>query len=262
ADLFLDYQSESQRDLITALLHYADQRLNLDFQSCRRSLSGKDGAIGGRYRIDVSRLYAEVATTDASWMLREVFWGAKLKYDRGEYADFIGRIFRFQEGCLRYLAEQLGTQFADERGAEFDRAWVEQHEGLSKKLVRDDELMLYVDRANLHKVISFLAKAAGNTSVQKARNGLVKINALADLRNRTQIAHGYTGLSKQVLADYFSLKPEELKAGKHVDPTEANKILDQMRESYEQTVGDVLGENPFDAVNALIQRIFHPEGTR
>ncbi|MBX0330707.1 hypothetical protein K2Z83_23910 [Oscillochloris sp. ZM17-4] len=261
-DLFRDHQSESLQQLIAALLSYADQRLNLDFQSCRRSLSGKDGAAGGRHRVAISRLYAEVATTDAHWMLREVFWGAKIKFDRGEYADFVGRIFRFQEGCLRYLADDLNVKFTDETGKEFDRAWVEQDASLHKKLLRGEELVLWADRPNLNKVISYLAKKVENTAAQEARKGLTQIEALVDLRNRTQIAHGFTGLSKQVLADYFRLTKDKIKAGEHVDASEADQIIEEMRTIYAQMMAETIGDNPFDAINLLIRTIFSTEATR
>jgi hypothetical protein len=40
-------------------------------------------------------------------LLRELFWNARAAYRSGRYADFLGRVYRFQEALLRYLVETL-----------------------------------------------------------------------------------------------------------------------------------------------------------
>ena len=255
-DLFRDYQKESVQQLTIALLRYAHQRLNLDFQSCRRALSGMDGADGGRYRTQISQLYQEVTQVSAPWLLREVYYGAKIKYERGEYADFTGRIFRFHEGCLRYLVEQWGAQFVDEQGKEFRSDWVQSEPVLLKKLTdKSGQPRLDVNRVTLSTTASFLAKQRGDPTAQEVCKRLTRIDALANLRNRTQIAHGYTGLSRQVLADYFALKQNEIDAGKHAPAEEADKIVIMLGEIYTHAMGNALVSNPFDKINNLLRQM-------
>lgn len=254
-DLF-DFQSSGVQRLILALLHYANQRLNLDLSSCRRSLNGVDGIEGGRFRTIISRLYDEVVRDDALWLLREVYFGTVIKFGRGEYADFIGRIFRFQEGCLRYLVEKGGTQFVDSQGKYFDQAWIDARPKLAKKLTDKGSVRYDVNRVTLAKVADYLADEQGNAEGKAVCDDLRKIDALANLRNRTQIAHGFTGLSRQVLADHFSLTEQQRKGQRHAPPEDAEKIVETLTSIYTAMSGSPPGVNPFDEINQLVQKLF------
>ena len=255
ADLF-DFQSPGIQRLISALLNYANQRLNLDLTSCRRSLNGVDGVEGGRFRTDVSRLYDEVVREDPLWLLREVFFGAKIKFDRGEFADFIGRIFRFQEGCLRYLVERGGAQFADVQGRNFEQAWVDAQPKLAKKLTYEGVVRYDVNRVRLTKVAEYLADERGSADEKAICADLRKIDALANLRNRTQIAHGFTGLSRQVLADHFSLTEQQRKGQRHAPPEDADRIVETLLSIYTAISSSPPDISPFDGINQLIKKLF------
>jgi hypothetical protein len=43
---------------------------------------------------------------DTAALLREVAYSAEIAWRNGRYADMLGRIFRFQEGVLRWIVER------------------------------------------------------------------------------------------------------------------------------------------------------------
>jgi hypothetical protein len=202
-------------------------------------------------------------------LLRELYWNAQITYDHGRYADFLGRIYRFQEAVLRYLVESifhLPTDLAPAVRVQTLTAWragIEanphllaflnqaQHEGqplnwlvLNRPTYR--VLLRYALAEGAHDPPLGLDAAGVPLIPPKDRkrfkalmdriNGL---DRLIDLRHRTIIGHGFKGVSEEMLRDNFSPDkrgeepPDRLK-------TILNMLKVDMRANPYRTVADYI----------------------
>jgi hypothetical protein len=119
---------------------------------------------------------------------------------REQWVDFVGRLFRLQEAVLRYLFEEATRHSTEETHGAFG----DFVEGIGA----DDAASAYlrkknvsVDRPTTHILrlwLAYKAKADGR-AYGPALGAMKKIEALANLRNRSILAHGYQGVSRKAL---------------------------------------------------------------
>ena len=140
-------------------------------------------------------------------LILEVWKDAKRKWHQGEYTDFLGRIFRIEEGVLHFIFEyetQVITQPLDgnsypefekwAKNEEFVKSWCEKEKiekltAPSKKFLRE-----YLE----YKFPEYKTFIRFSTRIQN----------LSFLRNKSILAHGFEGISKeriyQSLGDDFN----------------------------------------------------------
>jgi hypothetical protein len=227
AALALMEETGGYDDDLVALTRYAKQRLNFDFDSARRSLSH---AIASGYRRPALRCLATTAIRDLDKLrardlearLTELTHNAAIAYQAQRYVSFLGRIYRFQEAVLRWIMENicdLPTDMSPEHREETSWEWKQRIEAHSKlhaflqEQTIGDKALDYeqISRPTMKAIVRFVRdqneKADGTPYLDKRSLGLfyggfekfTAFNQLADLRNRTIIAHGFQGVSAAIL---------------------------------------------------------------
>jgi len=94
--------------LQASLAQLAMYRLNFDFQRAQQwatSVITKDLSEVRAYALVVSENLQRLQQERLPYLIRELYWNAGIKFRKGEYLDFLGRLFRFQEAALRYAVE-------------------------------------------------------------------------------------------------------------------------------------------------------------
>lgn len=98
------------------LVEYAARRFAFDFGAARKALeeAWRDGDPETRtfieerhLRHDLDPLQSGEGGARLAALLRELYWNAVITYRHRRYADYLGRVYRFQEAVLRYLVETL-----------------------------------------------------------------------------------------------------------------------------------------------------------
>ncbi len=212
---------------LLALLRYACYREAFDFVRARVALGEGLRAASGRFRIFLDTLKPDleqlVERTDSAALLLEVYASARITWDNQRYADFLGRIFRFQEATLRHIVETR-LELPTDMGATVQAPNLARYQAgiaaspalqvyLDAQRI-DERPLRYADGPNrtvMSAMLSFLAaggvRADGRPYLEKAELGrfgelrrrLNKLENLAQLRNQSIIAHGFAGVSREEL---------------------------------------------------------------
>lgn len=210
---------------LIALLHYACYREAFDFARARTALAEGTRQASGELRTFLASLQPDLATlvarADTGALLREVHASAGITFGNGRYADFLGRVFRFQEAALRHIVEtrlDLPTDLSKAiRTANLARylELIDANPALKAHLAAaqvDAKPLRYSDGPNrpvMDALLEFLVKGGmrpdGRPYLGKddklrfgeVRKRLNKMNDLAELRNQSIIAHGFAGVSRE-----------------------------------------------------------------
>lgn len=210
---------------VVALLRYATYREAFDFTRAGAALGDAGEKTNGEVRDLVRELRNELDALDRREMgalLRELALNAEIAFANERYADFLGRVFRFQEAALRYLVEtrlNIPTDVGSDRELFFTA--VEAHpaltEFLRKRQINDRPLRyemptIPVLGALLDWMIDGGVRTDGTPALDKKQQGvftglkksLDSIEHLTKLRNQSVIAHGFAGVSREALAEACS----------------------------------------------------------
>ncbi len=229
---------------LVGLVAYAAQRCAFDFRSAQDTLlhALRDGDrsvrtfIRQRLRHDLDPLLAKDGGRERlSALLRELYWNAAITYRHRRYADFLGRVYRFQEAVLRYLVEtvfDLPTDLGPKVREANQRLWsdgiranprlvafLETREVNGKPL--DWEV---IGRPAYKTLMSYATKEAEGLDAEgkpllspgerKKYTALLrrvnKLDPLVELRHRTIIGHDFEGVSESLLLENYKggRKPE------------------------------------------------------
>lgn len=238
-----------------AALESADQRLRFDLESARRTLAA------ARKESELPQdLYQEVVEIqgglplrdDSAGLLRELYHNAIEKLRHGEYADFILRLFNFQQAALRRAAEQRGVRFV-RRGEYLDPSWLDAHPqfvafaGSWKSPDGSTDLRLDGGRATgllLLCLTSYLQSERSLTrEILQAAEGILSV---VELRNRCFAAHDFAQVSLQDITGRFGASTRDL--------------VDAMWVLYAGASGQSVGPDPFTQTINLCQRLLQPNG--
>jgi hypothetical protein len=236
--------------LLRALLVYADRRLAFDFERARDALNQARRYATGQQQALIQHRQRELRGQETAALLAELIHSTRIKVELGDYADFTQRLFRFQEGCFRHLAEAMGLQYqgGDERYADMD--WVESVPGLTafledyaspvgKAYGRIHLRGRTLNRVSLGAIVDFFV-AGGEPwgYLEGAVENLHRLSRVANLRNRGLAGHGFQGIGR-----------EDLRAAFGDDP---DRIVPLLEAVYAEIFGQDVGESPYEAVNELI----------
>jgi len=229
---------------LVRLVAYAAQRFVFDFRSAQDTLlqALRDGDrsvrefIQQRLRHDLDLLLADDGGHERlKALLRELYWNAAITYRHRRYADFLGRVYRFQEAVLRYLVERifgLPTDLAPKVREANRRRW-------SAGIRANPRLVAFLEtrkvegrplnweeisRPTYKALLSYATDEAegldaeGNPLLSPDRRKryaalLDQVNAfdrLVELRHRTIIGHDFEGVSEALLLENYkgSQKPD------------------------------------------------------
>ncbi len=222
---------------VHGLVAYGQQRLDFDFDTARATLLDeveRHGDLAVRrfvdsVRCDLDPLCGDAGSTERlRTLLAELFWNSEIAFEQQRYADFLARVYRFQEAVLRYLVETTygwPTDLGPEAREATVLAWrgaLEQSPGLTAYLaargVEGQSLTARdINRVLYGKVLAFAvdAEAGGDDDGQPApapeRRGFLKaqlrrvgaLDGLVALRHRTIVGHDFDGVSlARILAAY------------------------------------------------------------
>lgn len=237
--------------VVAALLDYADRRLAFDFERARDALHRACRYAGPKHRPQIRYRQRELQRPDSAALLSELVHSTRIKYEMGDYADFTQRLFRFQEGCFRHLAEQMGLRYdrGDERHAHMD--WVRDVAGLTDFLAdytaptgraygRIDLEGRPLNRVSLGAIVDFFVQR-GDPWVELGDpvEKLHRLSAVAELRNKGVAGHGFQGIGREDLEDAFGEDPDA--------------IVPLLEDIYAAIFHTQLGRTPYQAVNVLIR---------
>ena len=243
-----------QQAMIRGLLTYIERRLAFDFTRARQSLKEIDPLAPPEIQPRISRLRRELAEPDQAALMAELVHNACIKFEMGHYADFTQRLFRFQEEGFRYLAREMGMKYAnnDKNERKVSMAWIRGVSGMEGHLRQytphygdRSPIPIDVEKRNLNRVslgaiVDFFVDVGPDWREKtQAVNGLHRLSAVAQLRNKGIAGHDFKGIGKPDLEEAFG------------EPAE--NIVPLLKQVYEQIFGKPAGESPYDAVNTLIQ---------
>jgi len=155
-----------------------------------------------------------VPTEKSAWLQlqadlnSEVLLNAKIKWLSKQYVDFLGRIFRLQEGILRSVFERETGYSTDTKQFPTD---------FRNYLERDPDFVVYINEhpvngttpvspdLNRYTLLLFLEYKA-NTKGKEYRQVLKqcnKLDHLAALRNKCALAHGNAAVNDQIIAQKY-----------------------------------------------------------
>lgn len=163
------------------------------------------------------------------------------KWKNGDYVDFVGRLFRLEEAVLKTIVEKEFNKSMDKKNINGDSRFYEYEEllnenpdikdYLTKKKVKIDK---GVNRHSLFHLVGYLIENKGlekykkihnimdklnkNNKTKKAPKKLEKVESLADLRNKSIIAHGFMGVSKKNIIELYN-----------EDKSNENEIIEDIR---------------------------------
>jgi hypothetical protein len=191
-------------------LKYARARVSFDFDQADEEIKHCITYSTGQQRNIFSQLQEEIQFDgefqDLKYFL-ELKDNAKYHACRGEYIDFLGRMFRMQEASYYLLAEAVGIEKTGSR-PHLNRYWVLMNEELSNylnsyKTPNGSELQWdrELNRTVLEAVLLFFAKR--DEKLQELLEKLKSIDKLAELRNQSPLAHGYRGASKRIVEQEY-----------------------------------------------------------
>jgi hypothetical protein len=247
-----------KKEELVQLIAYAHYREAFDFERAQQALQQALEVASGTLRMFLTELRREmadlVAREDMAVLLRELVANAEITFTNGRYADFLGRVFRFQEAALRYIVEtklELPTDMSKQK-AEVNKARFQQgiadNPGLkafldkrtiNKKPLCYDIPTIPVMQALLDYGIQGGTRADGTPYMSKAEQGrytgvkrlLDRFSNLAQLRNQSIIAHGFQGVSRERLGEAYQGDP-----------------LADLQETASKVLGEKLDETPFKRI--------------
>jgi len=266
---------------LCGLVRYAAQRLAFDFPSAQATLMEalREGNrktrdfINRHLRHALDALVIEGQGPERlAALLVELYWNAAITYHHHRYADFLGRIYRFQEAVLRYLVETvfgLPTDLAPKVREVNQRRWSEGIRAnprlvafLGKREVEGKPLDWEVIGRPTYKALMSYATdeaegldAGGKPLLSPGGRSryaalLDRVNAfdrLVELRHRTIIGHDFEGVSEALILEHYkgSAKPD----GTRRTPLEGlAEIMGMLKVNVRQ--------NPYEAIAAfMVERL-------
>lgn len=233
---------------ICRLAAAASDRMNFDFaESFRKLKELRESLIPPSDQLN-ALCYEGSRLVDGNDIeaLRDLYWNAKLKWDRGEYADFLGRVWRLREAALYREVGRLCGEPLDKDGKVLKR-WIEDsaQAGLKAHLALQ-RLAIEMNNKVLQSCLVYVGangrgltreEAASVAAVNETTRFLEKASAL---RNKSIIAHGYEGLSRDRILDALGV------------PNDPEAMFERLRDLL-AAVGVTVGEDPFARFAELIE---------
>ncbi|HSW40620.1 MAG TPA: hypothetical protein VLL97_14125 [Acidobacteriota bacterium] len=202
---------------VRSLAEAAQARLNFDFRAAYNGLRVVRGTISGATAglVSIENHMAKIIEeNDDAALLRELALNIDIKYRARQYADLLGRLFRFEEALLQWAVRVFGDITIDEKqkgkeGFSQFLASVRKQDGLEKYLKTVKTGSGPIDytkptRPVLRKIIDFLSERKTDMpgqlkQVLECADAIMKFS---DLRNKSVIAHGFKGISGDELKKF------------------------------------------------------------
>jgi len=235
--LLLREWTPEKYDALTAVLRYATQRFNFNFEEAEKAIFGADRGLPPQFASRIHALADELQARDEMWLMGEEIYGAELDFYLGAHKDALNNVFAFREELLRQLAIRHGARLIETpKGDELDRDWLQTEPKLEKYLRSKN---INPERTATTYVFEHILAFRTETilDLQGFLDEIQKLKTLADLRNKS--THRHAGVSKASIENAFG--------------GEISALLQHMWALYNRFTGtDKPTANPYDAINALI----------
>ena len=238
-------------------------RLNLDFTQCRDTLEKLQTRVINKVPEHWDRLLNEVReldTTDVShnsWgiRMREVYWNAWIKWQRKEYADFLGRLWRLQEAALQAMTSWVvGFDLYEKNNAEPKLLeWIDGTHECKAYLCREKpDLNVQFNTLVMQLVCEWAQEESKfppdkEEFASKILNAIRSLEALRQLRNNCILAHGLRPVTREEV--YHAVQPE-------------GSVPEQFDNYLFQWAADLLsawdidpGNNPYELFREVIREL-------
>ncbi|KUO70799.1 MAG: hypothetical protein APF81_12760 [Desulfosporosinus sp. BRH_c37] len=241
------FDSRNKQKIMQSLCTYAKERATFNFKAAENCLHSVIELAEGRTKRSLIDLRDVLCSSDCvplseAFLVEEVIHNAETKFHKGQYLDFLSRLFRFQEGCLRFLAVSLNVKFDRKDLKYLDKNWVESSPELmaefDKKRLSYDRV---VSRPVLKLVVEYLLAKKGSTEFEGVMKSLHQFEKLTELRNKTIVAHDYVGVDRELLETSFEDNP--------------NNIIPLMRQTFQLIAGKEPRSNCFDEINKVCKEL-------
>lgn len=244
---------ERRRSVLTSLIEYADRRLAFDFDGARAALQRARALTTGEDQVKVQFWLGQLEHPQVMDKLVELLHSMRIRHGFGDYADFVQRVFRFQEATFRYMAEQMGLQYSKPNSDLFAsskwldgvpglRAFTETYRSPYMKSPEKLDFTRTLNRITLGAIVDFFVQHdASWAQWADATRLLHQFSAVADLRNRGLSGHGFQGISARAIVEAYGDSIEVLFA--------------DLAEVFEIIFGTGPGDNPYDQVNEMLERM-------
>ena len=227
-------------DSLVAVLNYAVQRVNFDFEGAEKAIFGADRGLSAPLARRIHDLANDLEGRDQAWLMREEIHGAELDFYLGAYKDGLNNVFAFREELLRQLAIRYGVQLTETpKGDTLSEDWLKTEPELkaylkSKNIIPERTVTTYV----FEQFLSF--HAITKPDLEEFLKDIEKLKTLADLRNKS--THQHAGVSKASIEKVFG--------------GEISTLLQHMWALYNRFTGkQEAPANPYDAINDLILKL-------
>ena len=192
--------------IVVAMLNIAKDRREFNFEKALEPIDQLKYELPNSR--DVFDRFEEAVTNLNSsndlYMLNELKNNAIYKYTDGAYTDFLGRIFRIQEASYALLLRKnrLIKEKKDKYVLNKENLSHEQEKEI-KNFKNDNGEKIEVDKGlNTYSMEKVLECILSDRSLEmELLDKLKQLDKLKKLRNKSILAHGYKGVSKQVIDD-------------------------------------------------------------
>lgn len=230
---------------LLALLRYADQRRNFDFETAVTTLNLPIKQTR-KFHERLCQLRDELIPPTEALKVRETIFLAQLADERGDWADFLARLYRFSEGSLQLMADELHVKWGDKKErSSYQKQWWAANQDWLTPLGLAEDARGKPDRRNMRDINTHLANQLQKVDFLAALETLGLIDRPMPLRN--DIVHRFTPLSESEIIAKAGCSPKELIAA--------------MRTCYQHQFQIHVPEiHPYREINTLCFELL--EGTR
>ena len=197
------------------LVEVALARLNFNFDQAIKLLDGIINRQYGEIRdfaLSVKADLERLSMGELNFLILELLHNARIKFIRGEYIDFLGRVHRFCEAILRYLVENktiLGVYTdidGDGRNFEKYNESISQIHGLAEflKSKKYDAEPLNYKQPNiptLLAILEFVKQEQHPYDLSFLYDQISLLDNLSSLRNKSPLGHGFDGVSLEKIKE-------------------------------------------------------------
>lgn len=208
---------KADEKFILRLSSYAQHRLYFDTLTARtvakKGIRAFDAAHDKTLFQDLVLELIQIEGGDYKSLISELFHNMRIKYIRQEFVDFLGRLYRFQEAVPRCLIERefgISTDVDPKTGKQTE---------LDRLLENDNELRAFVASQKMSRggtidpkrigtprmiaLLDFLIEKKGRENLRPISEFFKKTGDLMNIRNKSIIAHGYSGVSEEIITAHY-----------------------------------------------------------
>lgn len=198
-----DVSEKCRVNVVLNMIKAASSRIEFDFDSAEKYIKKvkDDSPVSRNICSKFQNYIQQLKDKNETYLLNELKNNAIYKYNNGAYTDFLGRIFRIQEDV--YSNVLLYNEIVEDKdnGKLFvkeEKLSIKQRELLDNAEIQKGVKVEYINcELNTESMRIILEIVLDENCIEfELFNECTKLKKLKSLRNKSILAHGYTGISK------------------------------------------------------------------